>query len=122
MNKFDRMLLRAAQSKRKEITERYGPDACAKVLAKGKDSKKKRDPELDKKNYESTIRNLMESWEESPRYQKKTTKKIDKNINNAWKWNINSPQHANKQRKRCGNARRGAYNGTKYVGVLQRPI
>jgi len=100
MNKFDSILLRAAESKRKEITERYGPDACAKVLAKGKDAKKEQDTELKKKNYESTIRNLLESWETSPRDQGRTTKNIDKIINSAWEWNISTTEEANKQKKR----------------------
>ena len=60
MVKFDELVLQAAQKKRKEIIDRYGPDGCAKVLARCKEAKKEQDM---KKNYESTIRNLLESWE-----------------------------------------------------------
>ena len=102
MDKFDSLLLRAAQVKRKEIDERYGPDACAKVLAKGKDAKQEKDTELEKKNYESTIRNLLESWETSPRDENRTTKNIDKIIKSARKWNIDTAEEANKQKNRRG--------------------
>lgn len=100
MDKFDSLLLRAAQNKRRDIEDRYGPDGCSKVLSKGKDAKKEKDTELQKKNYESTIRNLLESWEASPRDQGKTTKNIDNIINNAWEWNINSTEAATKPKQR----------------------
>ena len=100
MERFERLVLRAAKNKRKDIIDRYGPDGCAKVLAKGKEAKREQDI---KKNYESTIRNLLESWETSPRDDKTTTtKNIDKIINSAWKWNIHASDVAKKQKERRG--------------------
>lgn len=105
MDRFDSLLLRAAQDKRKEITDRLGPSACAKVLAKGKDAKTEKDTELEKKNYESTIRNLLDSWETSPRSQGgRTTKNIDELISSASEWNAKTAaEEATKQKQRQHN-------------------
>jgi len=102
MDRFDSLLLRAAQDKRKEITDRYGPSACSKVLAKGKDAKTENDTELEEKNYESTIRNLLDSWETSPRGKGRTTKNIDELINSASEWNAKTAEEASKQKQRRG--------------------
>mmetsp|Transcript_1306 Transcript_1306/g.3199 ORF Transcript_1306/g.3199 Transcript_1306/m.3199 type:complete len:145 (+) Transcript_1306:142-576(+) len=101
MDRFDSLLLRAAQDKRKEITDRLGPSACAKVLAKGKDAKTEKDTELEQKNYESTIRNLLDSWETSPRSEGRTTKNIDELISSASEWNAKTAaEEATKQKQR----------------------
>lgn len=100
MDKFDRLVRRAAKNKRQEIINRYGHEGCAKLLAKGKQEGKNKDnndPEFIKKNYESTIRNLLDAWETSPRgggnnscsSSSKTTKKhLDNIIDTAWSWNL----------------------------------
>lgn len=112
MDKFDQLLMRAAENKRKDIINRYGHEGCDKLLAKGKQEEKKEDPELLKKNYESTIRNLLEAWEASPRESSKTTtKKIDKIIDSAWSWNLNnnpskSPARTRARRKVLDRSRR----------------
>jgi len=87
MAKFDKLLLRAAENKRKEIVDRYGQEGCEKLLAKQEG--KKEDPEFTNKNYESTIRNLMDSWEASPQNKAKKTKTIDEVVSDgAWLWGL----------------------------------
>lgn len=66
MDKFDKLLLRAAKNKRKDIINRYGEEGCEKLVSKGKQEEKKEDPELVKKKYQETIKKLLQSLEEFP--------------------------------------------------------
>lgn len=66
MDKFDKLLLRAAKNKRKDIINRYGEEGCEKLISKGKQEEKKEDPEAVKQKYQETIKNLLQSLEESP--------------------------------------------------------
>jgi hypothetical protein len=101
MDKFDRLVQRAAKNKRQDIINRYGHEGCAKLLAKrkqeGKNKDNNNDPKFIKKNYESTIRNLLEAWETSPRgggnnscssSSKPPKKNFDNIIDSAWSWNL----------------------------------
>ena len=91
MDQFDRLLMRAAKNKRKDIIDRYGHEGCEKLMAKGKQEEQKEDPELLKKNYESTIRNLLESFDaDSPRV---------KVIESAWKWNLTKSPNPKRKRR-----------------------
>jgi len=99
MDRFEKLVLRAAETKRKDIVDRLGQDGCAKLMSKKKDEAKG-SPELERKNYESTIRNLLEAWESSPRDSSRTTKDIDKLIDGAWSWDLK--KETQKKQKRRG--------------------
>ena len=94
MSKFDRLLMRAAKNKRKDIINRYGHEGCDKLLAKGKQedkNTKREDPKLLKKKYENTIRDLLDVWDISSRsFSTNTTEATEKTIENAWVWDLSN--------------------------------
>jgi len=98
MDRFEKLVLRAAETKRKDIVDRYGQDGCTKLIAKKKDETKG-NPELERKNYESTIRNLLEAWESSPRDRSRTTKNIDKIIDGALTMDLKKETQKNQKRR-----------------------
>ena len=70
MDQFDKLLMRAAENRRKEIVDLHGHDMCDKLLARGgkyEDKHKVDDPELIKKQFEDTIYDLLQAYEKSPR-------------------------------------------------------
>ena len=108
MSKFDRLLMRAAKNKRKDIIDRYGHEGCDKLLAKGKQQNDKRttkpqqpeDPQLLKKNYETTIQELLNASQSdisfssrsfsSRSFSTNTTEATEKTIQNAWVWDLSN--------------------------------
>lgn len=104
MDRFDKLVLRAAKYKKKDIINRYGQEGFEKLAAKGKQEEKKEDPELLKNDYESTIRNLLESFDQTPQADSNTTtKSIDKVIpviESAWRWNLSRSPNPKSKRKR----------------------
>ena len=53
MDKFDRVLMSAANHKRKEVINRYGHDGCEKLLARRREKMM---------NYQSSFRSLSEEF------------------------------------------------------------
>jgi len=107
LSKFDRLLLRAAENKKKDIVNRYGSEACAKLLTK-RNTETKDDPVFEKQNYESTIRNLLEKWESfTTQSNTETTKKSV-----TWQSNLtsNAPNTPKRRiagkKSKAGNSRR----------------
>ena len=75
MDEFDKLVLRAALVKRKDIIERYGDDGCDKLLAKGARRVKKM-------TFDSTILELLEGMDAYVWYRHKMTKNNPKK--QAW--------------------------------------
>lgn len=121
LDRFDKLLLRAAKSKRKDMINRYGQEGFDKLVAKGKPEGKdetEKDPALLKKKYEETIKNLFESFEQSPltisptpksphsNPKSKTTSMDPKVIESAWTWNLTKSPDVKSRRKRAARQKR----------------
>ena len=108
LDKFHKLLHRAAESKRKGIVDRHGHKGCNKLLARGLHERKKERPE-------STILDALEDWEilpktsprSSPRMSPRTSPRSNserddstgKTIKNAWVWNLSETADAGKVSK-----------------------
>lgn len=115
LDKFHKLLRRAAESKRKDIVDRHGNKGCTKLLARGLHERKKERPEFKKKNYESTILDALEDWEISPKTSPRSSPRMSprtsprsnserdestgKTIKNAWVWNLSETADAGKVSK-----------------------
>ena len=121
LDRFDKLVLRAAKHKRKDILNRYGQEGFEKLAAKGKPEEKdetEKDPALLKKKYEETIKNLFESFEQSPltispipksphsNPKSKTTSMNPKVIESAWTWNLTKSPDVKSKRKRAVRTKR----------------
>ena len=104
LDKFHKLLRRAAESKRKDIVDRHGHKGCTKLLARGLHERKKERPEFKKKNYESTIQDVLQDWERSPstsprmspRSNSEKSTVTGKTLKNAWVWNLTETADAGK--------------------------
>ncbi len=77
MGEFDKLVLRAARIKRKDIVER-----------KAAQIEKKEYEEYLKMNFDSTVQELLDGLEASPWY----TPRKKKSIENAWRWDCSGSQ------------------------------